>query len=434
MSTSPQPAALLADGVMRPLQWVIVVVMLFLNMTDGFDILAISFAGPGIAHELGLSPTRLGLLFSSGFVGTALGSVLVAPIADRVGRKPVLLACLAILVAGMLLSAGGRSLAVLLASRVITGIGAGGLLAVINAVVAEFSNDRRRPLAISIAQSGFALGALAGGLVSAVLLAAAGWREIFVTGAVFSAACFALVLVAVPESPDYLGRRQPHDALDRINRLLARLGRPALAHLAPVSARRASSLAADVFRAPLRRPTILLALCYVLVMMAYYAFINWLPKLQVMAGTPITVAVISVTVATAGSVVGGLAYGVLANPVGRRRLTAIYFLIGAAGAVAVAGSMPGDMLGIRSGSFALGLAIGGGITGLFAFLAAVYPTALRSTASGIIIGAGRGGAIVGPLLCGVALDAGVGARAIFVVTGALLVAAAAALPQAAHGD
>ena len=429
-SVPHQPAALLAEGAMRPLQWLVVAVMLFLNMTDGFDILAISFAGPGIARDFGLAPSQLGILFSSGFVGTALGSVLVAPIADRVGRKPMLLACLATLAAGMLLSAGGHSLAALLASRLVTGIGAGGLLPVINAMVAELANDRRRPMAISIAQSGFALGALAGGLVSAVVLAAAGWREIFLTGAAFSAACFVLVMATVPESPDFLRRRQPRGALARINHLLIRLDRPVLAHLAPVPPRKASRLAADLFRAPLRRPTILLGVCYVLTMMAYYAFINWLPKLQVMAGTPVTAAVISVTVATAGSVVGGLGYGLLANPVGRRRLTAAYFLVGAAGAVAVAGFMPADILGIRIGSFALGLAIGGGITGLFAFLAAIYPTALRSTASGIIIGAGRGGAIVGPLLCGVALEAGVGARTIVIVTGALLVAAAATLPPA----
>ena len=115
------------EGDMTPFQLIAVTICLVINMVDGFDVLAISFAAPEIAREWSLPPTELGILFSAGLAGMVLGALLIGPLADRFGRRAVILVCLCVISIGMLASAAAQNLMQLVPLRVLTGLGVGGI-------------------------------------------------------------------------------------------------------------------------------------------------------------------------------------------------------------------------------------------------------------------------------------------------------------------
>src|SRR5262252_2777435 len=147
---SNDPRELVDKFPMSAMQMVIIAITVGLNALDGFDVLSISFASPGIATEWGIERGALGIVLSMELIGMALGSLFLGGVADKVGRRPTMLGCLVLMVIGMFMVTTAKGLVVLSAWRVLTGLGIGGLLAAINAVAAEYSNLRRRPLCVSI--------------------------------------------------------------------------------------------------------------------------------------------------------------------------------------------------------------------------------------------------------------------------------------------
>ncbi|QDJ11741.1 Vanillate transporter (plasmid) [Roseomonas mucosa] len=134
---------------MTPFQTMVVGICIFINLLDGFDVLAMAFTAPAIAKEWGLQPTELGILFSAGLAGMATGSVLLSPLADRYGRRVSILICLALMTVGMLLSAAVQSTTQLLILRFVTGLGIGGILPSINTLIAEYAVSAvTRPLVL----------------------------------------------------------------------------------------------------------------------------------------------------------------------------------------------------------------------------------------------------------------------------------------------
>jgi MFS family permease len=180
---SIDPRETIAGSPMRPLQVLVVAITVALNALDGFDVLSISFASPGIAQEWGIDRAALGIVLSMELVGMALGSILLGGVADRIGRRPTILGCLVVMATGMIMATTVSGLVGLSIWRVVTGMGIGGMLAAINAVAAEFSNARRRHLSVSLMSIGYPLGAVFGGLVAARLLQGNNWRTVFYFGA-----------------------------------------------------------------------------------------------------------------------------------------------------------------------------------------------------------------------------------------------------------
>lgn len=129
---------------MSRLQVIVVIITTLLNAIDGFDVLSISFAAPGIAKEWGTTPAALGIVLSMELIGMAIGSFILGGVADRIGRRRTILGCLVVMTAGMLLVTTASNVIQLSIWRVLVGIGIGGILACVNAVVAEFSSIKRR--------------------------------------------------------------------------------------------------------------------------------------------------------------------------------------------------------------------------------------------------------------------------------------------------
>jgi MFS family permease len=160
LSVAPQASV---DERMTWRQWAAVAVCVLLNVIDGFDILVTSTAAGVIRHELGLSAASLGLVLSASLAGMMLGALLFAPLADRYGRRPLILACLAVELVGMIAAGFASNALELMAFRLATGLGVGAMMPVLNTIVAEVSSPARRNVAITLQAAGYPAGGLAAG-------------------------------------------------------------------------------------------------------------------------------------------------------------------------------------------------------------------------------------------------------------------------------
>ena len=228
---------------MRASQILVLGLAVLLAALDGYDALSMAFVAPALGKEWNIGKDVIGVLLSSTLAGMAIGAIALSPLADKLGRRAVVLGAIFILTAGTGLSAAAGSVPFLAAARVLTGVGIGVMVAMTTLISAEFTNVRRRSLAVAaVATLGFPLGGIAGGLASAAILKAATWHWVFLTGSIAGAVLFVLVGLTLPESPSFLIARRSPDALERANRVLARLGQPLLAELPLVPDRRAQQL------------------------------------------------------------------------------------------------------------------------------------------------------------------------------------------------
>ena len=167
-------------------QWMIVVMAAIMNLLDGFDVLALAFTATAIRGEFGLTGIELGYLLSAGLFGMTAGSLFLAPLADKIGRRPLLLMAVSLSAIGMLGSAFISQYQWLGFWRVITGLGVGGILVGTNVITSEYSSRKWRSFAISVYAAGFGIGAVLGGMFAVMLQGEYGWRSLFLAGAILT--------------------------------------------------------------------------------------------------------------------------------------------------------------------------------------------------------------------------------------------------------
>jgi len=420
------PRATLFDSPMSRLQMVVVAITIGLNALDGFDVLAISFASPGIAREWGIDRAALGFVLSMELMGMGLGSVLLGGVADKLGRRRTLLGCLAVMALGMIMATQARGIYDLSMWRVFTGLGIGGMLASINAVAAEFSNSRRRGLNVSLMAIGYPIGAVVGGSIAAVLLKHGDWRSVFRLGAAATAVFIPLVYWLVPESIFWLCQRQPAGALAAVNRALVRMGHGPVATLPAQSAAERRRSVVDILSPQWLRVTLLVTLAYFLHVTTFYFIVKWVPKIVVDMGfTPSAAAGVLVWV-NVGGATGGAVLGLLSLRFGLKHLTA-FVLVMSTVTVAVFGRGETNLAGLSLICALTGFFTNAGIVGLYGILAQVFPTHVRATGTGFAVGFGRAGAVLAPIAAGFLFQAGYGLQFVAIVMGAGSLLAAVAL-------
>ncbi len=420
------PREVIAKSPMSAIQVAVIAITIGLNALDGFDVLAISFASPGIARDWHIDRAALGMVLSMELAGMGLGSVFLGGVADKIGRRRTLLGCLAVMTAGMIMAARARGVYDLSAWRVFTGLGIGGMLAAINAVAAEFSNARRRSLNVSLMAIGYPIGAVLGGSIAALLLEQGSWRMVFTFGAAATAAFIPLVLLLVPESVSWLCRRQPLGALASVNGTLIRMRLPPVAQLPTVSeeARRVS--VGDIFSPQLARVTVLMTMAYFLHITTFYFILKWVPKIVVDMGfTPASAAGVLVW-ANVGGATGGAVLGLLSLRFGLKHLTMSVLVISTI-MVAVFGRGQTNLVQLSLVCMVAGFFTNAGVVGLYGLMAQVFPTHARAAGTGFTIGFGRAGSWLAPIIAGYLFHAGYGLEFVSVSMGAGSLVAAAAL-------
>jgi benzoate transport len=403
--TTNDPREIIDRSPMTTAQIVVVALTVFMNGMDGFDVLSIAFASPGIAREWGIAQTALGVVLSMELIGMAFGSILLGGVADKIGRRPTLLACTLVMVVGMLGATTAATPVQLSIWRVFTGLGIGGMLSAINAVVAEFSNKRWRSLCISIMVIGYPLGGTFGGMLASRLLATHDWRAVFYLGAGATAVLIPTVFFLMPESLHWLTRAQPANALQRANAALAKLGHPSVTSLPVVQESDRRKSVGDIFSPALAAVTLMVTAAYFFHIITFYFILKWTPKIVADMGFAASAAGGILTWANFGGALGGAVFGVLTARIGLKPLSIGILVLSAVG-VALFGRTPPEL-----GTMAYLAAIAGffgnaGVSGLYSIAAYAFPTHVRATGTGFVIGVGRGGAVLSPILAGFLLDSG----------------------------
>lgn len=400
------PRAAIAAEPMRPAQITVVAVCIALNALDGFDVLAISFAAPGIARGWGIDKAMLGVVLSMELIGMAAGSVLLGNLADRIGRRPTILACLCVMAIGMFAAAQADSVTALSAVRLFTGLGIGGMLSATSAMVAEFSNARRRGLATVLNIAGYSTGAILGGLVASSLLDQSGdWRAVFLFGGAMTVVALPLAFLLLPESIEWALAQRPSGALATINHTLRRVGRSALQTLPPVGPSDPHPAILALFAKGYRAPTILLTLAYFAQITFFYYLQKWVPKIVVDMGFDAAQAGRVLVAANIGNLLGALAIGLATQRLPLRPLVIAAMLAGTV-AIGVFGLGIRDLTALSLSVAFAGFFINAGVVGMYPLLARAYPSSLRATGTGFVIGIGRGGSAAGPLIAGALFSAG----------------------------
>ena len=400
------PRAIIAREPMHYRQVIAIAIATALNALDGFDVLSISFAAPGIAKDWGIDRAALGLVLSMELFGMGIGAFVLGSLADKIGRRPMLLACLVIMSIGMALASTASDVTILSAYRLFTGLGIGGMLAATNAVVAECSNARRRNLTVAIMAGGYPMGAIVGGSAASWLLAATGrWESVFQFGAVVTVAFIPLVLWLVPETMAFLLLKRPAGALEKINRTLVRQGRQPLAALPPADPVQQKMGVGALFAPGMASVTIMLTGTYFFHMMTFYFLVKWIPKIVVDLGFPAALAGGVLVWGNVGGAIGSIAVSLLSQRIGIRPVVIASMFL-AAISVSVFGQGATTLGGLSVIAAMACLFANGAIAGLYAVLAQSYPAALRAGGTGLVIGIGRAGAALGPILAGLLFSAG----------------------------
>jgi MFS transporter, AAHS family, 4-hydroxybenzoate transporter len=406
---------LVADSPMSTVQMTVIVMCFILNMIDGMDILVVSFTATKLEAEWGLSKSELGLIFSAGLVGMMVGCLFMAPFADKIGRAKMLLISTTGVAISMLTTAMINDYGFMLFLRLITGIGIGCLLPTMAAMASEFANEKSRNFSVAFFQAGWPIGAIITGLFVSWAVPIYGWRVAYMTAGIISAGMLPLIILFMPESLEFLGKRQPRNALARINILLKSMGHSEIETLPPkpVSTEK-RAMVRKLLDGNLKRPTILLWIGVFFSFMTLYTLISWIPNIASSSGMPFDLATYAGTALNVGAFLGTICIGWLSAWFGLNRLLFIYMLSAFAFMVIYA-NVPLSYPILFALIILIGFSVQGGMTGFYPAAARVYPLNIRASGIGWAMGIGRTGAIAGPALFGIIFDSGVSIQTLFII-------------------
>lgn len=366
---------------------------------DAMDVGLISFTLPALSQEFGLSPVQAGLLGSAGLLGMLFGALLGGRLADRLGRKAVVGYSLFLAGIGSLLTALAPSLSWVFLFRFLTGLGLGAELPVAASLMGEFSPKAHRGRMVVLLEAFWAVGWLLAALMGYLLVPSLGWRMAFLAGAL-PALYAAYLRLSLPESPRWLlaqGRVAEAEAL------VAAWERAFPGHLPeprPEPAPRPLPYGA-LFRPPLLRRTLFLALAWFALNAGYYGAFIWLPSLLVAQGYTLVRSLAYVLLITLAQVPGYLTAAFLVERWGRRPVLVGFMALSALSAWLLSrAASPLEVLlfGALLSFFNLG-AWGA----VYAYTPELFPTALRGSGAGLVAAVGRVGGILAPYATGALL-------------------------------
>jgi AAHS family 4-hydroxybenzoate transporter-like MFS transporter len=391
----------------RGIHYAVLAICTFVMFVDGFDIFLVGKIAPAIARGLGEAPAAMTRVFLLQQIGLAVGAFVAPPLADRFGRRRMLIVCSVAFGLLMLATGLATSITQFAVLRGLSGLFLSGGLPMAIALLAELSPRARRGTFISVAFAGYSAGGAAGGAVAAWMIDAYGWQSGFWLGAAMPLAGALAMLLFLPESLQFIAGRNPVDP--RIAPTIRRLAPETVLTGAETFVAADGSEAAgkaslfDIFRSGRARATTILWLACVLSMGSIALMAAWLPTFfQEMAGIPIQRFAVLAMIGFAGGIAGTLTIGWLFDRLRASRLIPAYYL-GLSAMIVLLGLVP------FQAPFFLGVLLAynffqtGGQTGLNTMMTRIYPASMRSTGIGWAGGLGRIGGVILPLFGGLAV-------------------------------
>ena len=400
-------------------QQILVVSLCFIfNMLDGFDITAMAVVASPVSVDLALTPDLLGWIFSFALAGMMVGAMALAPIADIIGRRALIILSLMIVGISVIMTSKVESLTPFMLLRFISGMGAGALLASQASLAAEYSPDKYRALSVAIVTAGYPTGAMMTSVVAGYILPEYGWRMMFLFGGVVTVSMVIVAWLMIPESLKYLIEKKPNNALEKINKILLKLNAPSISELPPSNNDTEVTVSMIgnmrmLLSPKFRRLSLMLWTSFFCAFGTLYFLMSWIPKLMENAGYDMAVGRDAFLLFNLGGVIGIYLLGILSV---KWKLTNLILNLSLVSAVSmIIFALVPNQLNIL---FILILLIGilqqSAFTGLYGVAAKAYPTEIRSTGVGWAIGLGRSGAVVGPAVAGYLILAGYDMSANFI--------------------
>ena len=381
---------------------------------DGFDVQAMGYVAPAVLGEWGLERAVMGPVFAAANFGVLVGSLVFSMVADKIGRRPVIVWSTVFFSVMTIATAYAQNLEQLLWLRFIAGIGLGCIVPNATALVGEFSPKASRVTLVMCITVGFTVGAAIGGFVAAWLIPAFGWRSVFIFGGVVPLVIALIMMWGLPESLQFLAvRKQRLDLLARwLKELAPTLRVDASTQYVSNETSRGGVPFWHLFREGRAVFTVLLWVVNFMNILMLYSLSNWLPTLVTGMGYDQRTAVLVGTLLQVGGTIG--TFG-LAWVIARRGFVPVLITSFAVAVVSIALiGQPGISLTLLSVVvFIAGWCVVGGQPGLNALSASYYPTYLRATGVGAGLGVGRIGAIVGPYIGGVLIGRQWGSEELF---------------------
>ncbi|WP_297695400.1 MFS transporter [uncultured Eudoraea sp.] len=395
----------LIDGqALSKLQYTTFFVCFVMNILDGMDVMVISYCASAIATSWQVGPEELGIVFSSGLAGMMIGAMFLAPFADQIGRKRMILISAFLMGASVLMTAWSQTVTQLMFLRFLSGIGIGSMLASTASLTAEYAPDRKKDFWVSFVLSGYPVGAVLTGIVSANLVPVYGWPVMFKLAGLASFICLPLIFFLLGESVYYYLKRQPKGALQRVNTILGKMELGALERLPKLELKSSGIPVNKLLNKEFSMPTLQLWTALFMAFGCLYFLISWIPKLTEATGLSMSLAIYAGTVFNMGAFFGIITQGFISSRMGLKRTVALF--LGITGIL-----MATFKLFIGSGALLfviglLGFTLQGGFVGLYVVAARIYPTEFRTTGLGWAIGVGRLGGVIGPALGGILIGIG----------------------------
>lgn len=407
------PKALIDKNPMTVLQYSTIFVCFLMNMLDGMDVLVISYTAPAIAKAWDISPQALGTVFSAGLFGMTIGTLFLAPFADKIGRKAIILISGIIMGVCIYLTSYATSITELLIYRFVSGLGIGSMLASTASLAAEYTPNKTRDFWVSFVISGYPVGAVVSGLVAAKVIPVDGWQQMFRIAGIASMFSVPLILFFLSESIDFYLRTQPKNALEKLNKILSKMSIQSIESLPKIEKIKSKLPVDQLLKTDFKKPTLQLWAALFMAFAALYFLTSWIPKLAKDAGLSMELAIYAGTVFNIGAFFGIITQGYFSSKYGlKKTLGVILVLTGVL--MASFGLFVGSDVILLILAL-LGFGIQGGFVGLYALSARLYPTEFRTTGVGWAMGAGRLGGIVGPMIGGLLIGAGLGIATNFLI-------------------
>ncbi len=380
-------------------QWLVFALCFFIVLLDGFDTAAIGYIAPSLTTEWGIARPALAPVLSAALFGLAFGALSAGPLADRFGRKAILIGSVLVIGTACLASAFSGNLDQLVMLRFVTGLGLGAAMPNAVTLMSEYCPEGRRAMVTNAMFCGFPLGAAFGGFLAAWMIPLWGWRSVLVLGGIAPLVLAAVLLVLLPESVRYMVAH--NHPVERIRAVLRRISETAagasgfvMTEKAPATKTR-NGIAVVLSRGYLVG-SVMLWVAYFMGLVIFYALINWMPILFKDAGlAPRDAALIAALFPLGG--VGAVLSGWLMDRFNANRIIAFGFVL-TYGAVYAIGQVAGNVGLLVVTVFAAGTIMNTAQTSLPSLAASFYPTHGRATGVAWMLGLGRFGGIGGSFL------------------------------------
>lgn len=369
----------------KPTYLTTILICFLMNMLDGMDVMVVSYAASNISKAWSVSPQSLGIVFSAGLFGMSIGAMFLAPRADKIGRKAMILICNLLMGVSIFATAWANSVEMLMLFRVVSGVGIGGMLASTATLTAENAPTSTKDFWVSFVMAGYPIGAVLSGLAAASIIPQYGWQSMFQVAGITSFVTLPIVFFFLKESSEFLDK----------------------------SVVKKNPAVGALLTNKYQKATIGLWIAIFMAFATLYFLTTWIPKLAAATGIPEELAIYAGTVFNLGAFFGIVSQGYFSTKFGLQKTIATYLFLTAI--LMLLFGYIHDSVFVLITFGLLGFGVQGGFVGMYSLAAKMYPTEIRATGVGWAVGAGRIGAIVGPLLGGFLIGAGLSMASNFMI-------------------